>query len=156
MQVRVISENGEQLGVLPTRQALQMAEEAGLDLVEVAPNADPPVCKIMNYGKFKYKEQKKEAEARKHRSETALKELRVRYMTDTADLETKLKKAREFLAEGDKVKFSMRFRGREIMYQDLGVAKLNLIAERLADVAVVDERSPLGGRQISITFAPQR
>ena len=153
-QVRVISDSGEQLGVLPVRQAQALAEEAGLDLVEVAANASPPVCKIMDYGKFKYKEQKKEAEARKNRSETSLKELRIRYITDTGDLEVKLKKAREFLAEGDKVKFSMRFRGREVMYQDLGQEKFNQIVERLSDVAIVDERSPIGGRQVHIVFAP--
>ena len=153
-EVRVISDTGEQLGVMPTRQAITTAEEAGLDLVEVSPNTNPPVCRLMDYGKFKYREQKKESEARKRRTETSLKELRVRYITDVGDLETKLKKAREFLAEGDKVKFSMRFKGREIMYQDLGEAKFQVIIDRLADVATVDEKSPRGGRQIHIVFAP--
>lgn len=153
-EVRLISDSGEQLGVVPIRQALTMAEESGLDLVEVAPNAAPPVCRLMDYGKFKYREQKKAAEARKHRSETTIKELRVRYITDKGDLDVKLKKAREFLAEGDKVKFNMRFRGREIMYQDMGIAKLAAIVEALADVATVDERSPSGGRQIFVTLAP--
>ncbi|MBX7136574.1 MAG: translation initiation factor IF-3 [Oligoflexia bacterium] len=152
----VIGATGEQLGVMPTRQAVTIAEEQGIDLVEVSPNSDPPVCKLMDYGKFKYKEQKKEAEARKNRSETELKELRVRYITDTGDLEVKLKKAREFLTEGNKVKFSMRFRGREIMYQDMGVEKFKAIVERLKDVATVDEKSPLGGRQIHIVLAPLR
>ena len=133
-----------------------MAEEAGLDVVEVSPNATPPVCKLMDYGKFKYKVQKKEAEARKKRSDTTIKELRIRYRTDVGDLETKLKHAREFLAEGDKVKFSMRFRGREIMYQDLGNEKFNELVERLSDVAVVDERSSVTGRQMYIIFAPQK
>jgi len=110
----------------------------------------------MDYGKFKYKEQKKEAEAKKKRSETQLKELRVRYRTDVGDLETKLKQARDFLAEGDKVKFSMRFKGREIAFLQLGIAKFNEIAQRLADVATVDERSPAHGRQIHIVFAPAR
>ena len=152
----MIGATGEQLGVMPTRQAVTIAEEQGIDLVEVSPNSDPPVCKLMDYGKFKYKEQKKEAEARKNRSETELKELRVRYITDTGDLEVKLKKAREFLTEGNKVKFSMRFRGREIMYQDMGVEKFKAIVERLKDVATVDEKSPLGGRQIHIVLAPLR
>jgi translation initiation factor IF-3 len=153
-EVRVVSDEGEQLGVMPVRDALVLAERAELDLVEVAPTANPPVCRIMDYGKFKYKEQKKEAEARKKRTETVLKELRVRYITDVGDLETKLKQAREFLDEGDKVKFSMRFRGREIAYLDLGRKKFDQIAERLADIATVDERSPTSGRMIHIVFAP--
>ena len=154
--VLVISDSGEQLGTMLTSKAIEVAESRGLDLVEVAPNANPPVCKLMDYGKFKYKEQKKSAEAKKNRTETELKELRIRYITDSGDLEVKLKKAREFIAEGNKVKFSMKFRGREIMYQDLGVAKFNSIIESLSDVAAVDERSPLGGRQIHIILAPAR
>ena len=115
--------------MLSIRDALSKAEEAGLDLVEVAPGAKPPVCKILDYGKFKYKEQKKEAEARKNRSETTTKELRLRYRTDVGDLAVKLKRAREFLAEGDKVKFVMRFKGREAMYLDLGKEKLDEIQQ---------------------------
>ena len=153
-EVRLIGPQGEQVGVVAIDVALRLAAEADLDLVEVAPEAKPPVAKIMDYGKFKYREQKKAAEARKHRSETTIKELRVRYITDKGDLDVKLKKAREFLAEGDKVKFNMRFRGREIMYQDMGIAKLAAIVEALADVATVDERSPSGGRQIFVTLAP--
>lgn len=153
-KVLLIADDGEQLGVLITAQALKVAEERLLDLVEVSPNSDPPVCKLMDYGKFKYKEQKKEAEARKKRVETSIKELRIRYRTDSGDLETKLKKAREFLAEGDKVKFSMRFRGREVMYIDLGLEKFSEISQRLSDVATIDERSPARGRQIYMVFAP--
>lgn len=155
-EVRVILPDGEQAGILQLRDALQKAQELELDLVEVAPQAKPPVCKILDYGKFKYKEQKKEAEAKKNRTENTVKELRLRYRTDSGDLEVKLKHAREFLAEGDKVKFVMRFKGREAMYIDLGKAKFDQIVERLADVAVVDERSPAAGRQIHITFAPAK
>jgi len=155
-EVRVIAPDGEQLGVLPINTALEKARELELDLVEVSPQAKPPVCKILDYGKFKYKEQKKEAEARKNRSETSLKELRLRYRTDVGDLEVKLKQAREFLAEGDKVKFVMRFKGREAMYIDLGREKFKQIEERLADVATVDDRSPISGRQIHITFTPAK
>lgn len=155
-EVRVILPDGEQAGILQLRDALQKAQELELDLVEVAPQAKPPVCKILDYGKFKYKEQKKEAEAKKNRTENTVKELRLRYRTDSGDLEVKLKHAREFLAEGDKVKFVMRFKGREAMYIDLGKAKFDQIIERLADVAVVDERSPAAGRQIHITFAPAK
>lgn len=155
-EVRVILPDGEQAGILQLRDALQKAQELELDLVEVAPQAKPPVCKILDYGKFKYKEQKKEAEAKKNRTENTVKELRLRYRTDSGDLEVKLKHAREFLAEGDKVKFVMRFKGREAMYIDLGKAKFDQIVERLADVAVVDERSPAFGRQMHITFAPAK
>lgn len=155
-EVRVISPTGEQLGVLSIRDALTKAQELELDLVEVSPQAKPPVCKILDYGKFKYKEQKKEAEARKNRSETTTKELRLRYRTDVGDLEVKLKQARDFLAEGDKVKFVMRFKGREAMYIELGKEKLDQIQQNLADVATVDERSPTSGRQIHITFAPAK
>jgi translation initiation factor IF-3 len=144
------------LGVLPLKDALQRAQEFELDLVEVSPTAKPPVCKILDYGKFKYREQKKEAEAKKKRSETSIKELRLRYRTDVGDLEVKLKQAREFLGEGDKVKFVMRFKGREAMYLDLGREKFEQIVQRLADVAVIDERSPISGRQIHITFAPAK
>ena len=154
-EVRLIDGEGEQVGIVPTRKALELATEAGLDLVEVSPNAKPPVCKLMDYGKFKYREQKKEAEAKKKRSETSIKELRIRYRTDVGDLDTKLKKARQFLGEGDKVKFSMRFRGREIMYQDLGVEKFQEIIDDLADISVVDERSPTG-RQMYVVLAPQK
>lgn len=153
-EVRVISATGEQLGVMQLRDALLKAQELELDLVEVAPTSKPPVCKILDYGKFKYKEQKKEAEAKKKRTETSLKEIRLRYRTDIGDLETKLKQARDFLAEGDKVKFSMRFKGREAMYLDLGREKFDTIVERLADVAAVDERSPIAGRQIHIVLSP--
>ncbi len=152
----MVIDGGEQLGILPIRDAIARAESMNLDLVEVAPEAKPPVCKIMDYGKFKYREQKKEAEAKKKRAENVLKELRIRYRTDKGDLDTKLKHAREFLIEGDKVKFSMRFKGREIMYIDLGVQKFNEIIEALADCSVVDERSPTNGRQIHITLAPAK
>ncbi|MFM1846984.1 MAG: translation initiation factor [Pseudomonadota bacterium] len=155
-EVRVIADNGEQLGIMSIRDALLRAEADELDLVEVSPNGKPPVCRLMDYGKFKYKEQKKEAEAKKKRSESTIKELRIRYRTDVGDLETKLKQAREFLAEGDKVKFSMRFKGREVAYIDLGLEKFKQIIERLADVATVDERSPAHGRQIHIVLAPAK
>ena len=153
-EVRVIADSGEQLGVKSTYEAIRIAEELGLDLVEVAPDAKPPVCRIMDYGKFKYREQKKEAKAKKNRSEVALKEIRIRYRTDSGDLETKLRQARGFLSEGDKVKFSMRFRGREIAYLSLGVEKLQQIEQALKDVAVIDDQSDRAGSTIFVTFAP--
>ncbi len=153
-EVRLVGEDGEQFGILKIEDALAKAQDAGLDLVEVAPNGKPPVCKLLDYGKFKYKEQKKQAEARKKRNEISIKELRIRYRTDKGDLDTKLKKARQFLEEGDKVKFSMRFRGREIAHMDLGFAKFNEIKEELKDISIIDEQSPPRGRQIFIVFAP--
>ncbi|MCL4143379.1 UNVERIFIED_CONTAM: hypothetical protein GTU68_003712, partial [Idotea baltica] len=119
-EVRLIGAKGEQLGVVSTRDALLKAQDLGMDLVEVAGNAEPPVCKILDYGKLKYKEQKKAAEARKRSATNTVKELRIRYSTDSHDLQTKLKKARGFIEGGDKVRFQMRFRGREVVYRDLG------------------------------------
>lgn len=155
-EVRLIGDNGEQLGVVPTIEARKIAEERGLDLVEVAPNAKPPVCKIMDYGKFKYREQKKEMAAKKKRVESETKELRIRYRTDKGDLQTKLKQARNFLEDGDKVKFSMRFKGREAMYVNLGVEKLNEITEALSDISVIDDQSKMQGNSIYITYAPAK
>jgi translation initiation factor IF-3 len=155
-EVRVISPTGEQLGVLSIRDALAKAQELELDLVEVSAQAKPPVCKILDYGKFKYKEQKKEAEARKNRTETTIKELRLRYRTDSGDLDIKLRQAREFIGEGDKVKFVMRFKGREAMYVDLGKEKLQQIKQALSDIAIVDEESSMGSRQIHMTLAPAK
>jgi len=153
-QVRVISATGEQLGIMPVFEALKLAEEADLDLVEVSPQANPPVCKIIDYGKLRYKAQKKAAEARKKRTEIIIKELRVRYTTDIGDLETKLRQAREFLQNGYKVKFTMRFKGREITYLDQGCERLLAIAERLKDLGVIDDQSRIPGRQIHIVLAP--
>jgi translation initiation factor IF-3 len=153
-EVRVIAEDGEQLGIKSIFDAIRIAEDAGLDLVEVAPEAKPPVCRIMDYGKFKYKEQKKEAKAKKNRNEITLKEIRIRYRTDSGDLDTKLKQARGFLADGDKVKFSMRFRGREIAYLNLGVEKLQQIEAALKDIAIIDDQSDKVGSVIFVTFAP--
>lgn len=153
-EIRLISDSGEQLGIRQTRDALRMAEEAGMDLVEVAPEARPPVCRLMDYGKLKYREQKKAAEARKKRAEVNIKELRIRYRTDSGDIETKLRQAREFLMEGDKVKFSMRFRGREVMYMELGLERFKELAQRLSDLAVVDDQSPATGKQIYMVLAP--
>jgi translation initiation factor IF-3 len=155
-EVRVIDEEGGQLGIFPIRDAVDLAESKELDLVEVAPEAKPPVCRIMDYGKFKYREQKKEAEARKKRTEATVKEIRLRYRTDVGDLETKLKHAREFLQEGEKVKFLMRFKGREAMYLSLGQEKFEVISQRLSDIAQIEEKSPLAGRSIHMVLAPAK
>ena len=154
-QVRVISETGEQLGILITREAIQRAETLGLDLVEVAPKAAPPVCKIMDYGKFKYREQKKETDSKKKRSEVVIKEIRIRYTTDIGDFNTKVEKARSFLSKGDKVKFSMLFKGREIAFMAKGIEKFQEVAANLQDIADIDSQSPKPGKQIYVIFSPK-
>lgn len=154
-EVRLILDSGEQKGVLPTRKALEIAEEAGLDLVEVAPEAKPPVCKLIDYGKLKYREQKKAAEARKKTVIQEVKEIRIRYNTDSHDLETKVRNAIRFIGEGDKVRFSMRFRGREVVYKELGDDIFNMLAEKLQEHAVLEERAPLTNQKMHVTFAPK-
>lgn len=155
-EVRLIGDDGQQVGVVPLREALTMAEQAGLDLVEVSSNTTPPVCKLLDYGKFKYREQKKEALARKKRTEIKIKELRIRYATDSADVKVKVDQARRFLQEGDKVKFTMRFRGREIEHANLGREKLDSLIALLADISTVDERSPAYGRTLYVVLAPHK
>jgi translation initiation factor IF-3 len=152
--VRLIDEEGAQVGVLPLRDALLMAEERGLDLVEVAPNAVPPVCRIMDYGKFRYEQTKKEREARKNQKQVELKEVRLKPKTDDHDLDVKSKQARRFLLDGDKVKFTVRFRGREIFHPDIGVQMLEQMAEELRDVAVVEQRPLMEGKALSLLLAP--
>ncbi len=154
-EVRVIGAEGEQLGVLSLREAITIAQDQGLDLVEVAHDAKPPVCKIIDYGKLRYREQKKAAETRRKSSTQTTKELRVRYSTDSHDIETKVRNARKFLLEGDKVKFEMRFKGREVVYQELGRATLKQIIQMLEDVSVVEEITPLLGSKIILNLAPK-
>ena len=137
-QVRLIGADGTQFGVVPIEEALRRAEDAQLDLVEVAPTAQPPVCRILDYGKFKYQQHKKEAEARRKQATTTVKELRLGYRTDVGDLERQIQKAREFLAVGDRVKFSLRFRGREMAYQNLGRDKLMGVCDALKSRDVLD------------------
>ncbi|MBI3783922.1 MAG: translation initiation factor IF-3 [Deltaproteobacteria bacterium] len=153
-QVRLVGADGSQLGVVPIDDALRRAEEAQLDLVEVAPTAQPPVCRILDYGKFKYQQHKKEAEARRKQSTTTVKELRLGYRTDVGDLERQILKAREFLAEGDRVKFTLRFRGREMAYQDLGRQKLMRVCEALSDAASVEGNPRMEGRMMGVILAP--
>jgi len=153
-QVRLIGADGTQYGVVPTEDALRRAEEAQLDLVEVAPTAQPPVCRILDYGKFKYQQHKKEAEARRKQATTTVKELRLGYRTDVGDLERQIQKAREFLAAGDRVKFSLRFRGREMAYQDLGRQKLMRVCEALKDAATVEGNPRMEGRLMGVILAP--
>lgn len=153
-EVRLVGAQGEQIGVVKIQEALRLADEAGLDLVEVAAEANPPVCRLLNYGKLKYQEQKRAAESRKKTASNDVKELRIRYSTDQHDLETKVRNARKFLANGDKVRFQMRFKGREVVYQDLGKEIFNQVIEMLKDVATVEEMSPMIGYRMIMTFAP--
>ena len=153
-QVRVIDSEGEQVGIQPLQQALLLATEQRLDLVEIAPQASPPVCKLIDYGKFKYQLQKKEADAKKNQRDNAVKELKIRYCTDIGDLRTKLKQARGFLSNGNRVKFSMRFRGREKAFVHLGKEKLEQLVGQLSDVANIYESNLRGRGQVYITLSP--
>lgn len=153
-EVRVIDEENNQLGILPLRDAMAIAEERGLDLVEVAPNAVPPVCRIMDHGKYRYEQTKKEREARKNQKQVEIKQIRLEPKTDTHDIDTKTGQARRFLREGDKVKFNLRFRGREIVHQEIGREILERIAENLRDIATVEQRPLMEGKVLSLTLAP--
>lgn len=152
--MRVIDENGEQLGILPTHEALAMAQERDLDLVEVAPNARPPVCRLMDYGKFRYEQSKREREARKRQKVLTLKEVRMSPKIDSHDLQIKMRNAERFLKDGDKVKITVRFRGREIVHADIARQKLTEMAEELKDISVVERPPKLEGRQMIMILAP--
>jgi len=155
-EVRVIDDNGEQIGIESLQQALSIAAEKQLDLVEIAPQASPPVCKLIDYGKYKYQLQKKESEAKKKQKDNAIKELKVRYLTDIGDLKTKLRQAHSFLSDGNKVKFSMRFKGREKAFVHLGKDKLREIASQLSDVAEVYEKNFRGRTQMHVILVSDR
>ena len=154
-EVRLIGPDGEQVGVMPTREALTQAAEAHLDLVEVAPQASPPVCRIMDYGKFKYQQSKKQQEARRRQTIIQVKEIKVRPKIEEHDMGFKLKNTRRFLGEGDKVKISVIFRGREIAHTDRGFKILSQMAEALADVGTVEQAPRLEGRNMSMIVTPK-
>ena len=143
------------VGVLSTREAIEMAEEASLDLIEISPNAVPPVAKISDYGKYKYEAQKKAHEARKHQKVIEVKEIKMRPNIDDHDYETKMKAVRRFFEEGDKVKLTLRFRGREMAHQDLGMVLLNRVREETAEIAKVEAEPKLEGRQMMMVLAPR-
>jgi translation initiation factor IF-3 len=147
-EVRLIDHEGKQVGVVPTEQALTMAQEAGLDLVEVAPNVRPPVCKIMDFGKFKYEQNKKAHESKVKQHKTKLKTVRLRPKTDPHMLEIRVEMAREFLARGDKVLLEIRFKGRELAHQEIGVRQCNEVASRLEDVAKVEQSPRTEGKRM--------
>ena len=155
-EVRVISSDGEQLGVLQVRDAIAKAEELGLDLVEVAPNAVPPVCRIMDFGKYKYEMSKKANESRKHQTVIAVKEIKFRPRTDDHDIEFKTNNIKRFLSEGDKVKVSIMFRGREMAHPEQGRALLEHVVQALQDVAVVESMPRMEGRNMYLMLAPKK
>ena len=154
-EIRLIDENGENRGIVAIREALALAADAGLDLIEISPQAVPPVCKIFDYGKYKYEQQKKKNEARKNQKVVNIKELKLRPMIDTHDYEVKIKQARKFLTQGDKVKFTMRFKGREMSANDMGKEVLKRIVDDLEGICKVESEPKLEGRQMTMVVAPQ-
>ena len=152
-KVRVVDAEGEMRGVMTVREGIALAEEAGLDLVEVSPGAVPPVCKVLDYGKYKYEQQKKAAEARKKQKIVELKEIKVRPGIEKHDYEVKMRAIRRFLEEGDKVKVTMRFRGREMAHQEIGMAVLKRIRDEVLDLAKIDMAPRFEGRQIIMILA---
>jgi len=154
-EVRVVDANGDQLGIMSAREALSIAGDRGLDLVEVAPNAKPPVCRIMDYGKHRYEQSKRDKAAKKKQKVTNVKEIRMSPKIDDHDFEVKLRAAERFIKAGDKVKVSVRFRGREIVHSDLAKTKLNKLAEQLKDFAMVERPPKLEGRQMIAVLAPR-
>ncbi len=153
-EVRLVDQDGGMVGVVAIRDALTRAEDVGLDLVEISPNATPPVCKILDYGKFKYEAQKKANAARKKQRVIEVKEIKMRPSIDDNDYSIKMKKVREFLDEGDKVKVTMRFRGREMAHQHLAMNILEKVREDMADLAKIEQFPKLEGRQMIMVMAP--
>ena len=151
----MVADDGAQVGIIPTSEALRMAQEKGLDLVEVAPNADPPVCRIMDFGRFKYQQQKKLQEARKKQSTVQIKEIKVRPKTDEHDYQTKLKHIRRFLEDGDRCKVTVFFRGREIVHKNRGQDILTRVVADLGDMAKVEQEPRTEGRMMTMLLAPQ-
>ncbi|MCL9659224.1 translation initiation factor IF-3 [Paenibacillus hunanensis] len=154
-EVRLVGPEGEQIGIKPTREAMQMAIDLNLDLVNVAPQAKPPVCRIMDYGKFRYEQQKKEKEARKNQKIVELKEMRFHANTEEHDYQTKLRNVVKFLNNGDKVKCSVRFRGREIAHANIGQRVLERVRDEVADICTVERQPKLEGRSMIMILAPK-
>ena len=155
-EIRVIGENGDQLGIMSPREAMKLAQEADLDLVKIAPKAQPPVCKIIDYGKYRYELARKEKEAKKKQKVIEVKEVRLSPNIDTNDLNTKMGAARKFLEKGDKVKVTLRFRGREMAHMSKSRYILEDFAKELADIAVIDKPSKVEGRSMVMFLTPKR
>lgn len=154
-EIRLIGETGEQLGIVSSEEALNIAEERGLDLVKISPQAVPPVCKLMNYGKYRFEQSKREKEARKNQHVVEIKEIRMSPGIDVGDFNTKLKNAQKFLADGNRVKVSVRFRGREMAHTEIGRDLLNKFAEQCAEAATLDKAAKMEGRNMSIFLSPK-
>ncbi len=154
-EIRVIDADGSQLGIMPTRQALQIAAEKGLDLVDIAPQATPNVCRIMDYGKYRYEQAKREKEARKNQKTVDIKEVRMSMNIDTHDFETKVSQAVKFLKGGDKVKVSVRFRGREMAHTELGRELLDRFKDSIADAGSIDKPAKMEGRSMAMFISPK-
>lgn len=155
-QVRLIDENGEQVGIVPTDNAIERAITAQLDLVELDPNADPPVCRIMDFGKWKFEQSKKQQAAKKKQKQIQVKEVKFRPGTDSGDYEVKLRNLKRFLEDGDKIKVTMRFRGREMAHQELGLELLERVEKDLEDHAAVDQRPKVEGRMMVMMMSPRK
>ncbi|RXT04760.1 translation initiation factor IF-3 [Ammoniphilus sp. CFH 90114] len=154
-EVRVVGANGEQVGIIPLREALQMAQEANLDLVAVAPTAKPPVCRVMDYGKFRYEQSKKDKEARKNQKVISIKEVRLSPTIEEHDFQTKLRHVQKFLEQGDKVKLSIRFRGRAITHSEIGKNVLEKLAEQVKELCIVERSPKMEGRSMLMILAPK-
>lgn len=155
--MRLISESGDQLGVVSVREALAMAEEQDVDLVEISPTAKPPVCKLMDYGKYKYQQAKKRDEAKKNQKQVQIKEIKFRPGTDEGDYQIKMRNINRFLADGDKVKVTLRFRGREMAHQQIGMEVLTRVRDDLSELAVVESfPTKIEGRQMIMVLAPKK
>jgi translation initiation factor IF-3 len=154
--VRLIDDEGQQVGIIPTREALMIARERGLDLVEVGPNSSPPVCRLMDYGRYRYEQSRKERETRKNQHVTRVKEVRVEPKIGEHDLETKGRQAERFLKSGDKVKLSVLFRGRSITHPELGRDLLQRLSEQLSEIGVVEQGARMEGRTMTMYMAPTR
>lgn len=155
-EVRVIDNEGNQLGVLNTRKAIEIAAEAGLDLVEVSPNAEPPVCRIMDFGKYKFEVGKKQQAAKKKQKQVQIKEIKFRPRTEEGDYNTKLRHLREFLEEGDKAKVTLRYRGREFAHPELGMQLLERVAKDLEELSIVEQMPKMEGRQMVMMLSPKK
>ena len=154
-EIRLIGSQGEQLGIVSSAEALRIADEQGLDLVKISPQAVPPVCKLMNYGKFRFEQSKREKEAKKNQHVVEIKEIRMSPGIDVGDFNTKLKNAQKFIADGNRVKVSVRFRGREMAHTEIGKDLLDRFAEQCAEVANLDKPAKLEGRMMSIFLSPK-
>ncbi len=154
--MRVIDADGEQVGIMVTREAIAKAQADGLELVEISPNAEPPVCKIMDYGKFLYQKDKQQQAARKKQKQIQIKEMKFRPGTEDGDYNTKMRQIREFLEEGDKVKINLRYKGREMAHQEIGMQMIDKIKTDLIEIAVVEQHARMEGRQSVMVLAPKK